>query len=108
VPRRGACRPAALLFPRVVADLDGIEVEGLAPPAAATRLRDSLWGGARAAISEVFALPTRAARLDAGGLDRLCDTVVARLRCFECRLGRGADDPAAARQLLERVLASAP
>ena len=108
VPRRGACRPAALLFPRVVADLDGIEVEALAPPAAATRLRRSLWGGSRTAISEVFALPARGESLDAGGLDRLCATAVARLRCFECRLGRGADHPAAARQLLERVLASAP
>lgn len=101
VPLEADCRLDALLFPCVDPAGEGLTIVPLAADEAARRLRDCVWGGATPALSELFVLPGRRAAIDVAGLPAWCAAAVRRLRVFECRMGRGADDPEAARRLLD-------
>src|SRR5262249_32950039 len=88
VPMRGETRPAVLLFPQVSEASVGVPLAALSPLAAAARLRTLFLGGTHPALSDLFDLSSKPGLLDRPTLDELCRTVVERLHCFDCRLGR--------------------
>jgi len=90
VPARARGPVAAVLFPRVSAGVKGVRLERLARPEAATRLEDSLFRARFSRKSGGMFSTRNGAPADDAVADRV-GRVVARVPCYLCHLGLGAE-----------------
>jgi hypothetical protein len=89
-PRNGGPLKA-LLFPHVSDACTGFEIRALSPATAAERLDGARFGmGSGYATSEVFALNTHRAHIDAADDTTACAALAARIPSFDCTIGRDA------------------
>lgn len=81
----------ALLFPRVTEGDDGLHLRELSAQAAGERLSMALFGARSSQrTSQVFTSASHLPCIDHASLENLCAVLTARIRCFDCWLGRQA------------------
>jgi hypothetical protein len=100
------CEVAALLFPRVTDDAEAFSLRRLPEAEAAERATGALFAAASGrSCSEVFSVPGDPPAPDRAILSGRCRDLVARIPCFECRLGaRGLGSVGAAEDLIASLL----